>query len=161
MRAHVTAAKTLVLFLWVILLGAGCNTESRAASKADNKAQPIEAVSIKIKTSDKKAREGGKEIHGKKTKVAKVIFVGQKDACHCTKDRIKGSWDALQGALIGTNGIEVQRIEVDVDEAMVDKLDKLGRIMVVPGIYLMDSHGKLVKFFQGQVSQDQIAKEIF
>ena len=90
-------------------------------------------------------------------RVASIIFVGQKDACQCTRDRIDASWDALETALGGQPAVQVERIQEDVDTARADEYAKLKPVVVVPGIYFLDEKGKLVELLQGEVNADQVA----
>ncbi len=153
MKSSDTSIILAFLLGCILLPGTGCSTQSRASSTTKNN------VTASAKTNSSNASVKSKAPEAK-NKVTKVIFVGQKDCCDCTKARIKSTWGALQAALAGTKGVEVERFDVDVDEARADKLDKLGRIMVIPGMYLLDSNGKLVKFFQGEVTVDQISKAL-
>lgn len=91
------------------------------------------------------------------TRVASIVFVGQKDACQCTRDRIDASWAALEAALGRQPAVQVERIQEDVDTARADEFAGLKPVIVVPGIYFLDEKGKLVELLQGEVTADQVA----
>jgi hypothetical protein len=87
---------------------------------------------------------------------SRIVFVGQKDACQCTRDRIDASWAALETVLGRQPAVPVERIQEDVDAAKAEEYAKLKAIMVVPGIYFLDENGKLVELLQGEVNAEQI-----
>ena len=89
-----------------------------------------------------------------KTNVAKIVFVGQKQACPCTRKRIDGSWAALQAAAGARKHIPIERIYMDTDEVEVEPYEKMRAIMVLPAIYLLDGSGKLLDMVQGEVTTD-------
>lgn len=88
--------------------------------------------------------------------VATIVFVGQKEACDCTRNRIDGTWQALQKALEGRSDIEVKRLERDVDEAEADRFDDMKSLMVAPGVYFLDREGKLIQMLQGELTETQL-----
>jgi len=94
----------------------------------------------------------------KVAKVAKIVFVGQKDCCQCTGDRILASWTALEEVLAKHTDIQVERFDIDVDEARADEMEKQGKVMVIPGLYFLTADGKLVKLLQGEVTAAQVAE---
>ena len=81
--------------------------------------------------------------------VARIVFVGQKDACQCTRDRIDASWAALETVLGRKPAVSVERIQAD-------EYAKLKTIIVVPGIYFLDNKGGLVELLQGEVNAEQV-----
>ena len=97
-----------------------------------------------------------KESNTTKSKVAKIVFIGQKEACECTRKRVDGSLAALEEALAGRTDIPVEKLNLDVDEAKVEAYQKLGAIMVAPAVYLLDSSGKLIEMLQGEITVEQI-----
>lgn len=91
------------------------------------------------------------------TRVASIVFVGQKDACQCTRDRIDASWAALETALGRQPAVPVERIQEDVDTARAEEYAKLKPVIVVPGIYFLDEKGGLVELLQGEVKAEQVS----
>ncbi|MFC1655139.1 hypothetical protein ACFL2F_04970 [Myxococcota bacterium] len=102
------------------------------------------------------AGEGAAKPEKTKAQVSRIVFVGMKDACQCTRDRIAASWAALEAVLGRDPAIPVERIQEDVDAAKADEYAKLKAIIVVPGIYFLDEKGKLVELLQGEVSPKQV-----
>jgi hypothetical protein len=94
------------------------------------------------------------------TDVGKIVFVGQKEACPCTRKRVDDTWKVLRGVLADRPEIPVEKIQLDVDEERYDELDDLQSIMVAPGIYFFDKHGKLIEMLQGEVEGYKIAEVI-
>lgn len=95
-----------------------------------------------------------------KSNVGKIVFVGQNDACPCTRKRVDDTWNMLQGALAEGPAIPVEKIQLDVDEKRYDELDALQSIMVAPGIYFFDKDGKLIELLQGEVEEYKIDEVI-
>ena len=89
--------------------------------------------------------------------VARIVFVGQREACDCTKNRIATTWKALETALADRKDLPVERLELDVDEVKADQYGQLQPLMTVPGVYLLDGQGKLVKMLQGELTVAQIS----
>ena len=87
----------------------------------------------------------------------KIVFVGQAEACDCTRDRIDDSFNALQAALVGHDDVTIERLERDVDTQEVERLVALEPLMVAPGIYFLDANGGLVLLLQGEVTKEQVA----
>jgi len=94
----------------------------------------------------------------KGVKVARIVFVGKKNACECTRKRVDDSFAALQTVLEGRSEIAVQRLQVDVDEAGVKQYRELRPIMVLPAIYLLEASGALIDVLQGEVTVEQLEK---
>ena len=93
----------------------------------------------------------------KKASTKKIVFVGQKESCPCTRKRIDKSWGVLQKFLAGSKEIPVQRLQLDVDKEESDRYDDMRSIMVAPGIFFMNEEGMLVEMIQGEVTESQIA----
>ena len=93
-------------------------------------------------------------------KVAKIVFVGKKNACDCTRKRVDDSFAAMQKALQGRSDIAVERIQVDVDEEAAAQYQKLRPIMVLPAIYLLENTLALGDLLQGEVAPEQLRKAI-
>ena len=94
------------------------------------------------------------------TKVAKIVFIGKKNACDCTRRRVDDSFAVLKTALGGRSDIAVQRLQVDVDPAGVEQYKKMRPVMVLPAIYLLGGSGTLVDVLQGEVAVEQVRKAI-
>jgi hypothetical protein len=94
----------------------------------------------------------------KSIKVARIVFLGQKEACDCTRTRIDTSWQALQSANNTSPQVPVERLQIDVDQKAAEQYTKMKSPMVMPGIYFLDDKGGLVEFLQGEISADQITK---
>ena len=88
--------------------------------------------------------------------VDRIVFVGQKEACPCTRNRIDASWAALESVLGREPAVPVERIQLDIDAARAEEYAKLKAIMVVPGIYFLNEKGGLVELLQGEVSPEQV-----
>ena len=89
-------------------------------------------------------------------KVARIVFVGQQEACDCTQSRVRKSWDALQAELTKHPGIQVERIALDTDRQRARALRKQRRFMVVPAVYFFNPQGKLVGMLEGELKQDMV-----
>lgn len=95
-----------------------------------------------------------------KATVAKVVFVGKRDACDCTRKRVDDSFASLQTALGGRQDITVERLQEDVHQANVKRYQKMRAIMVLPAIYLLDGSGAPVEVLQGEVTVEQLRRAI-
>ncbi len=115
-------------------------------SKATEAEQPVKTDQQPVKSTEP----------AKTSAVVKIVFVGQKQACKCTRERIDKSWKVLQDALEGWKDIAVERIQLDVNEERYDKLDDVKSLMVPPGLYFFDANKKLIHMIQGEVEEYQI-----
>ncbi len=93
-------------------------------------------------------------------KVARIVFVGKKDACSCTKARVKESWEAMQFALKKHGDVKVERLEMDVHNAKVKALRGQRRFMTLPALYFFNPKGKLVAMLEGELKPDQITEAL-
>ena len=93
-------------------------------------------------------------------KVARIVFVGQKQACDCTRNRIETTWNTLSDVIKAKPGIPVKRIQRDVDIEETKKMAKLEPMMVAPGIYFINKKEGLLELLQGEVTKEQIEKVI-
>jgi len=130
-RTHLTSL-TVALVTSGLLVGVGACRRSGA---------PVGAM-------EKKAGE----------KVAKIVFVGKKNACDCTARRVEGTWDALHFALKGHKGLKVKRVAVDVHEKEVGSLRAKRRFMVLPALYFFNPEGKLVGVLEGELRPEKISQ---
>ncbi|MDD5306280.1 MAG: hypothetical protein PHU25_03060 [Deltaproteobacteria bacterium] len=90
-------------------------------------------------------------------KVERIVFVGQKNACDCTRARIDKMWARLESVLASGPRVPVERIDLDVDEKRYNDLDALRSLVVPPGIYFLDGLGAVVELLQGEVEESRIA----
>ncbi len=139
-RMRISLVVTTVFSIGLIM--AGC--EQQASRAADHDAKTVSEA----KSPAKPARK----------KVANIVFIGQKQACRCTRNRIKASWNALQAANAYSPQVPVERIDWDVQEKAVEKYMNMKAMMVVPGIYFLDAKGALIEMLQGEVTEDKIAE---
>ncbi len=95
-----------------------------------------------------------------KGKVTQVIFIGQRDACDCTRNRIDASWKVVEKALAAKPDIKVRRLELDVDKAKAAEYDNMRSLMVPPGVYLLDQNGKLIDMLQGELKVEQVQRAL-
>jgi hypothetical protein len=116
----------------------------------------IVAAGCKVSRSDA-AGEGAAKPESTKAQVSRIVFVGLKDACRCTRNRIAASWAALETVLGREPAIPIERIQEDVDTAKADEYAKLKAIVVLPGIYFLDEKGGLIELLQGEVTPKQIS----
>jgi hypothetical protein len=129
-----------VLFT-LVMLGASCKQEVAAPEDTPITPDTANASATQAATS----------------RVAKIVFVGQKQACPCTRKRIDETWKTLQGVLAKGPKIAVERIHLDVDEERYDELDELKSMIVPPGIYFFDKDSKLIELLQGGAVEAKIA----
>ena len=90
--------------------------------------------------------------------VERIVFIGKKDACDCTREQIDTSWKALQAALEGGPEIAVKRIQVDVEIEEANRYNAMQPMMALPGIYFLDGKNKIAKLLQGEQRVDEIAE---
>jgi len=91
------------------------------------------------------------------TAVARVVFIGQKESCDCTRERIDKGIAALTTA-IGDRAIPVDRIQADLPEhrEQVEMLRTLRPFMVAPGIFFFDAADELVGMTQGETTAEEL-----
>ena len=125
----------------VFCISSGCKQESQPE-------RDIASVKVKNTTPSQKPMSN--------TKVSKIVFIGQKDACECTLKRVNSSMAALEEALGDRGDIPVEKLNLDVDQTKAERYQKLKPILVPPAIYLLDSSGGLVEMLQGEITPDQL-----
>ena len=133
------------IFVLCLLTINGCNRETPAPTKKGRS----------VTTAQKEAQAPGVD-----SDVVKIVFVGQKQACDCTRTRIDNAWATLQNTLEGKHDIPVERIQRDVDEDEADKMNNMRPLMVAPGIYFFDVKENVVEMLQGEVTAEQVQKAI-
>lgn len=133
--------------LWVIAVATGCRSVPTQGTGATSS-----ATSRALSVATAGATAG--------SRVAQVVFIGQREACECTRNRIDTTWAALEQALADHPEIEVKKLEQDVQQEEADRYDELEPLMVAPGVYLMDEDGKLVQMLQGALTSKQLQQAI-
>ena len=132
---------TVGLVIAVAVLAAACKQEVSASGQPATANAPSKQAAVS-------------------PKVAKIVFIGKKSACDCTRKRVDDSFAALQKALEGRSSIAIEQLQVDVDEEAVARYQKLRSFMVLPAIYLLEGSGSLVDLLQGEVTVEQVQKTI-
>ena len=109
-------------------------------------------------TGNQEPSPAGNQPSTSPTRVARIVFVDQKEACDCTRTRINTSWESLNAVLKDAPKIPVERILLDTEKEKAAPYIEMETLMVSPGIYFLDEKGKLVELLQGEVREDQIAQ---
>ncbi|MCD6496998.1 MAG: hypothetical protein J7M25_01680 [Deltaproteobacteria bacterium] len=68
-------------------------------------------------------------------------------------------WDAVKEALVKAGKIPSQSLagtSMDIEKEAVANLRRQVRFMVVPAIYFLDIHGRVVTMLQGEVTAKQV-----
>jgi hypothetical protein len=129
-----------MVLLFGIGMGLGCTAE-----KVQNK---------KPEVADKKLPDE------KSPKVAQIVFVGQKEACECTRKRIDSSWDELQKVAVNYPHLPVQRLHLDTEASKVAPYLEMRSLIVAPGVYFLDETNGLIEMLQGEVTKAQIGQTV-
>lgn len=132
----------------VVLMALGC------------KEKPAETHAPKTPPQEAAAAVTPENESSESPKAAKIVFIGQKQACDCTRERIDTSWAVLQNALEKTPEVAVARFQVDVDESEVKRFVDHEPFMVAPGIYFLSGDDMIIEMLQGEVTEDQIASTL-
>lgn len=135
MKSKAFISGTIVLLLALV----GCDNSSRASEP--------QASEVLVERADEGA---------KKTKVAKIVFVGAKQVCDCTRSRIEEGWATLQEALGASPKLPVERLKIDLDKAQVEPYREQKAIMALPAIYFVDGQAKVLDLLQGEVTVEKI-----
>ena len=93
-----------------------------------------------------------------KSGVERIVFIGKKEACDCTREQIDSTWTALQSVLEGGPEITVKRLQVDVDVEEANRYNAMQPLMALPGVYFLDGKNKVAKLLQGEQRVDEIAE---
>ena len=141
-----TSATLILLLLFQLVLG--CDAKQEPASPETAAPQPAAGKATIVPSS------GGAAVAS--SVVSRVVFVGQKDACPCTRERIAKTWPNVEKAVAGFKGVSIQKIQNDVEIEEADRYDNMRSVMVIPGIYFMDRNEKLIEMLQGEVTEAQI-----
>jgi hypothetical protein len=95
------------------------------------------------------------------SKVAKIVFIDQKECCDCTRKRIEGSWAALQKAIGSrTPAIPIERIHRDTQGDLDERWSQIEPYMAIPAVYLVDANGAVVSLLQGEITAEQFKKAL-
>ncbi len=90
------------------------------------------------------------------SKVTKIVFVGKKHACDCTRKSVDAGWAALQTALGTPPKLPIERFQVDTQGERVEPYRQQKPIMALPAIYFVDGKGAVTELLQGEVTSEQI-----
>ncbi len=88
--------------------------------------------------------------------VARIVFLDQKDACPCTRNRIDAGWKALELALGPTPAVPVERLYVDADKARADAYIAMYPLTRLPGVFLLDGEGRPVKVLSETIAPTEV-----
>jgi len=88
--------------------------------------------------------------------IASITFIGLKEACPCTRNRIDESWRVLQNTLALVPDLPVVRLQRDVDKEASLQLIRQHSLLVAPGLYFLDAERRIVELLQGEVTEKQI-----
>lgn len=100
--------------------------------------------------------EGATNVLVNLDQIDQIVFVGLKECCACTRNRIDESWRVLQNVLTTMPELTVKRIRRDIDKEEALQLTQLRSMMVAPGIYFLNSEQGVVELLQGEVTEKQI-----
>lgn len=142
---------SLALTLLLTVAATGCDKPSNAESKQAQQEASREAAS---KNAGADAVDSARD--APVTQVAKVVFVGKKDACDCTRRAIAAGWAALGEALGEPAEPPVERLQIDSDGAAVAPYRQQKAMLALPAIYFVDQQGQVLELLQGEVSADQV-----
>jgi hypothetical protein len=138
--------KEIVLSLVIGLMSVGgCNNDPTPNPKV-NKTDDVVQKSALVKET--------------KSGVERIVFVGKKDACDCTRKQIDTTWEALQSVLKGGPEIAVTRLQVDVDVEEANRYNAMQPLMALPGVYFLDRNNEVAKLLQGEQRVDEIAEAL-
>jgi len=91
------------------------------------------------------------------SEVDHIVFVGLKESCACTRNRIDESWRVLQNSLATAPETGVQRIQRDIDREEALELHRVKPLMVAPGLYFLNAENQLIELLQGEISEQQLS----
>ena len=132
-----------LLFIIGLFTVAACNGDSKPGSTGSGESEGVVKSAL---AQDPNAA------------VERIVFVGKKDACDCTREQIDSTWKALQSVLEGGPAIAVKRIQVDVDVEEANRYHALRPLVALPGLYFLDGKNQLIQVLQGELRVDEIAE---
>jgi hypothetical protein len=139
-KAHIVVTASLVLCAFV----SSCSQEEPNPDPPPVAAQPAKAPAAQAPA----------------TNVSKIVFVDEKDACECTRERVQISWASLQSALAGREDIPVERIYNDTEPEKVAPYKEMRAFMVIPAVYFLDASGGLIDRVQGEITAERFTKAL-
>lgn len=92
--------------------------------------------------------------------VAMILFVGQEQACACTRARIDTGWAALEQARRATPNVPVERLQADTDEEKVEAYRRQKPMLTAPAVYLVDAKGVVLDMLQGELTAAQVSSAL-
>jgi hypothetical protein len=87
--------------------------------------------------------------------LTRIVFVGKKDACDCTRKTVDTGWATLQNALGTPATRPVERLQIDTEAEKVEPYRKQKPFMALPAIYFLDGKNTEMELLQGEVSEAQ------
>jgi hypothetical protein len=133
-----------VLACLLAVLGAGCSQPSEAAPTGS---QPPAATTGAPMAAGSAAAQDA---------VTRVVFIGKKEACDCTRKAIDASQKSLEAVLAGGHALPVEKLEADTDVDKVAGYKTMKPFMTLPAIYFLDINDGIVELLQGEVSEAQV-----
>ncbi len=120
-------------------------------------AKPPETRESAVAAEQKAEGQAGEQKAG--PKIAKVVFLDQKECCDCTRERQNRSWNALQAVVTKMEPAPtVEVVHRDTEPEAGSMFLDLEPIMVSPGLYFFGADGLLVETLQGELTEAQILK---
>ena len=146
----------IVVFLLALPALSGCDRKAEA-SNAPGPATTSAAQTAATASSAPIASDPGgfAAVSTPTSPVARIVFIGKENACHCTQAAIDASWAALQEALGGAS-IPIEKFSIDTQAAQVAPYRDMQAILAIPAIYFFDAAGGFLNQLQGEVTADQI-----
>jgi hypothetical protein len=89
-------------------------------------------------------------------KLAKIVFVGKKNACPCLRADIEAGWKELQRAVGKPAKVPVERLDLDLDWAAVDSLRLKAPFKALPAVYCLDGTGAVLELLEGEVTEAKV-----
>lgn len=137
----------LPLLIAAMLMGLSTLGGCGATQERDTAESGVESVDAQLSP----------DITANLNQVDHIVFVGLKESCACTRNRIDESWRVLQNSLATVPEIEVQRIQRDINKEEALELHRLKPLMVAPGLYFLNAENQLIELLQGEVSEQQLS----
>jgi hypothetical protein len=136
---------------WLIRSAVVAVAATVACRSSEVKPEPSAASSTSAATA-------AAPVSSAQTPLTRIVFVDQEKCCQCTRDRIEGSWAALQAALAGRgNSIPVARVHVDTQPQLAAEYRAKRPFLALPAVYLLDGSGNVLELLQGELSQAELS----